>query len=117
MTSTLEAHVQSHRGVERKLWRTRAGLTLEGSGQIEVRTFDISKSGLGFIAPVNPVVRSLCVVHIRIPSPGSAGITRSISAVVVHSIFNGSEDGFRIGAQFRDLDRETILALGLFIDT
>jgi c-di-GMP-binding flagellar brake protein YcgR len=90
------------RGDPRRALRANAELLVAG-GKLEVRTLDISTSGIGIAASINPRVNqtfSILLAPVEDPR-GTARIEMAVS--VVHSILTQAEGEFKIGLRFGQL--------------
>lgn len=96
---------------ERRVLRSTATILVAGAPPLAVRTLDISASGLGIVAPVNPPVRLNCTVRVTLPLRPKGSVVHESKAVVVHSIFSNVEDGFKVGLRFVDISPEFAMAV------
>lgn len=87
----------------RRILRAPA-LVRVGDGPIQrCRTLDVSVSGLGLLIPLNPRQGTRCVLSFHMP-PGDDRLPPwTTPAVAMHSIYDGTENGFKVGMQFSDL--------------
>ena len=79
---------------------------------VETRTVDVSASGLGIIAPINPPTGMACNIRFLLPIHPERNVTISTTALVTHSVFTQAESGFKVGLMFTDLSPQT---LGLLV--
>ena len=86
----------------RKALRANAELLVEGR-RLEVRTMDISTSGLGIAASFNPRVDQTFSIFLA-PADSPRGTVRiEMPVTVVHSILTQAEGGFKVGLRFGQL--------------
>jgi hypothetical protein len=72
------------------------------SGAVNVRTLDISLTGMSVASPANVLVGSACTVDINLPASGGNRQRARLPARVVNCVMS-KVDGFRLGLQFADL--------------
>ena len=98
----------------RKALRANAELLVEGK-RLEVRTLDISTSGMGIAATINPRVnQSLSIFLAPADAPrGPARIEMPVS--VVHSILTQAEGGFKVGLRFGQLSPAALDAVKKYL--
>jgi hypothetical protein len=82
---------------------------------METRTMDVSISGLGIIAPVNPPSRTQCTIRFVVPIDVDRNVTITASAIVTHSVYTRADDGFKVGLMFVNMPAESTAVLGRFI--
>lgn len=91
---------------ERRVLRTPAKLQFGNQPAMDARTLDVSVSGLGLVAPVNPPQGTPCSVKFAVPTQADRFVTLSAQAVVTYSVYVRNEDGFKLGLMFSDLPFE-----------
>ncbi len=84
---------------ERKKFRSTAQLLLLGR-KFDVRTLDISVSGVGIICSTNPAAKTPCSIRLSLPMKSSGLRLLELQAMVVHSVFSSANDGFSVGLLF-----------------
>jgi hypothetical protein len=85
---------------ERKLMRVPAMLTFADGSSCEARTLNVSESGMGVVAPVNPRDGARVTVIFRLPTDPSSAPPLKVPADVRNSVLSGADSGFRLGLQF-----------------
>ena len=86
----------------RKTLRTLATVRV-GRQAFQVRTLDISASGVAIVAAVNPPAGMQLELEFLVP--GRKGVVPvRVRGQVMHSVLCGAENGFRVGVAFRELD-------------
>jgi c-di-GMP-binding flagellar brake protein YcgR len=88
---------------ERRGLRTTATILLGQTHSFEVRTVDISATGMGIVASANPKPGTVLDIRFSIPFPPNGQLPFESKARVVHSVFSSNESGFKIGLTFIDL--------------
>ncbi|MCX9157363.1 PilZ domain-containing protein [Niveibacterium sp. 24ML] len=102
---------------ERKPLRTTSYLRLPGSRPTAVRSVDISLGGMSIIATANPPSKTSCVLRVGLPA-GAQGIKLvEVEAKVLHSVFSGREDGFKVGLSFVNLGAEARQAISSYLSS
>ena len=88
---------------ERRALRVAARVSL-GPGQVfEVRTADVSSSGLGIVASANPKPGVTFKIEFVLPLRPSGTLNVEATVKVMHSVLARQEGGFKIGLQFLKL--------------
>jgi c-di-GMP-binding flagellar brake protein YcgR len=110
LTQNLEQNTaeQPEAGVERRksarrVLRTSAIVILSDSQTFEVRTVDVSTTGLAIVAPANPKVGVTFYIRFKVPTKANGAENFEAKVRVVHSIYAGTESGFKIGLSFIQL--------------
>lgn len=96
--------------------RVPARVILGESTEFEVRTSDISESGLGLVAAANPKIGTQFHVVFGVPGPTPLPSVIKAHVTVARSILAMDEGGFKIGVFFNSLDEPSISAIKRFID-
>ena len=102
------------RGAVRKALHVRARLTSAGKS-VEVRTFDISRSGLGIYAEFNPRAGLEVEVSCSLSKPGKDPQAFQARAKITHSVFTSDGRGFKLGMEFMHIDAASLQALSWFL--
>jgi len=102
------------RGAVRKPLHVRARLTAAGKS-VEVRTFDISRSGLGIYAEFNPRAGLEVEVALSLLIPGKEPKGFQARAKITHSVFTSDGRGFKLGMEFMSVDAPSLQALSNFL--
>lgn len=86
----------------RKTLRANAELLVDGR-RLEVRTLDISTSGMGIASSINPRIDQTFSILLA-PADAPRGPARiEVAVTVVHSILTRAEGGFKVGLRFGHL--------------
>lgn len=102
---------------ERKPLRTTSYLRLPGARPVAVRSVDIGIGGISVIAAANPPAKTSCVIRVGLPA-GALGIKLvEVQASVLHSVFSGREDGFKVGLNFVSLSAEARQAISSYLSS
>jgi hypothetical protein len=88
------------RKYERKIFRGTAQVQISSQQRITVRVLNISRSGIGIIAPVNLPNRATCTILFSMPSPLRGMESLEVQAAVIHRAPCKGADGFIIGLRF-----------------
>jgi c-di-GMP-binding flagellar brake protein YcgR len=102
------------RGAVRKPLHVRARLTAAGKS-VEVRTFDISRSGLGIYAEFNPRNGLEVEVSCSLIKPGKEPQAFQARGRITHSVFTSDGRGFKLGMEFLHVDAASLQALSVFL--
>lgn len=105
----------NRRQSERKSLRSKALLQFSGRSGLEVRTLDVSASGMAIVAPSNLPSAAVCIVQLVLPLK-KGRFPLQVNARVVHSIFSGTESGFKVGLQFLGPSPNMAAALAQYIE-
>lgn len=100
---------------ERKPIRTSALLSSSALPTLTVRTVDIALGGLCIIAPANLVTRARCDVLFTLPTRDYTSVQLRLEAAVVHCIFSGIDEGFRVGLRFTAVSAEVEAAIAQYL--
>jgi c-di-GMP-binding flagellar brake protein YcgR len=100
----------------RRILRTTATVILNESQTFEVRTIDISVHGMAIVAPANPQVGVVFYIRFKVPSKTKKAENFEAKVKVVHSIYAGSESGFKIGLYFIKLKPEFASVIQQYIE-
>jgi c-di-GMP-binding flagellar brake protein YcgR len=113
----IELIIQPHerRQHQRRVLRGPSQIQFENQPFMKTRTMDVSISGLGIVAPVNPPGKTTCTIRFLVPVDTDRQVTVTTSAVVTHSVFSGAEDGFKVGLMFTGLSAETTAILQRYV--
>lgn len=99
----------------RRIIRTRATVVLSGKFTFEVRTLDISVGGMCIVAAANPTPGTPMQITCHIPVTGMGTVQIDAHAKVIHSVFSGDEEGFKIGLSFTELPAHCKEAINKFV--
>ena len=110
-----EIEPNERRQHERRVLRGMSQLQFGKHPAMETRTMDVSISGLGIIAPVNPPSRTQCTIRFVVPIDADRNVTITASAIVTHSVYTRADDGFKVGLMFVNMPAESTAVLGRFI--
>lgn len=110
-----EIEPNERRQHERRVLRGVSQLQFGKNPAMETRTMDVSISGLGIIAPVNPPSRTQCTIRFVVPLEVDRHVTITAAAVVTHSVYTRADDGFKVGLMFANMPAETTAVLARFI--
>jgi hypothetical protein len=99
---------------ERKKLRSTAQLLLLGR-KFDVRTLDVSVSGVGIICSANPAAKTACSIRLSIPTKPSGFVLLELHAMVVHSVFSSANDGFSVGLLFVAPSAEAAAAISSYV--
>jgi len=102
------------RAAVRKALHVRARLSAAGKS-VEVRTFDISRSGLGIYAEFNPRAGLEVEVALSLAVPGKELQAFQARARITHSVFTSDGRGFKLGMEFVHVDAPSLQALSAFL--
>ena len=91
------------RTTERYARRITAYLLFPGHPPFAVRTADLSTLGVSVIAPVNLPAHPACAIQFDV---STESIGTEVRATVTHSVYSGSDDGFRVGFRFSSMTPE-----------
>lgn len=84
---------------ERRTYRTAATI-IAGGREFQVRTLDLSRSGLCIVAAINPQPNLRFRLRLRIDRQPQGPVTLEAEVQVVHSVLASHESGFRVGLRF-----------------
>ncbi|MCZ8236112.1 MAG: PilZ domain-containing protein [Inhella sp.] len=99
----------------RRLLKTTANVVVAGHAPLAVRTIDISRGGLGFVAAANPPANLVMTVRLTLPMPGARWVPIEVTGKVVYSVLSGRHDGFSIGLAFTSASTQTIEAIDAYV--
>jgi c-di-GMP-binding flagellar brake protein YcgR len=102
---------------KRKAFRSTAQLRIASGEILHVHTLDISAGGVSIVAAMNPKLKMSCVVLLNLPTNPFEKTTIKVPAIVVNSIYNSSESGFRIGLMFANVAPESQEIVTRFVNT
>lgn len=91
------------------LWRR------SGAEFVEVRTLDISATGIGLISDVNIPEGETCSVLLALPVAPGRSVNMQITGTVAHCILNGQTSQFNIGVSFVQLPPQTAATIKEFV--
>lgn len=103
------------RQYERKLLRVPAQMIVPGVGQISVRTIDISLGGIGVISDAKLPMMAEGMIRLSIPTMQQTVVDVICRATIMHCIYNGDLDGFKVGLKFTEMSMPTRDAIYRFI--
>jgi len=105
----------NRRLAERKLLRGKAALHFPDRPLMEVRTLDISTSGMAVVAPDNLPPSATCTIQFMLPlKKGRQPV--QLSGRIVHSVFSNAEGGVKVGMQFLNVPASTTAIVKQFIE-
>lgn len=84
----------------RRPLRNSAFIAFPDGRSIEVRAVDISVGGLAVVSEINLQTKSVHTIQIALPLKPKGIFSFKAEVEVMHSIFGGSEKGFKIGLRF-----------------
>ena len=116
---TAKAEPTPDRGAERRVderrtFRTHATV-LAGGQEFQVRTLDLSRSGMSIVAAINPQPNLRFKLRVRFDRQPQGSVTVETEVQVMHSVFSRQESGFRIGLRFLNISTELATAIANFI--
>ncbi|MDD0811724.1 PilZ domain-containing protein [Curvibacter sp. RS43] len=94
--------LQERRIQNRKLIRVPALLELSGRPPLNVRTVELSASGLGLACAVNLAPGLTCTVRLRLIG-GEGSVELALPGQLTYSVLSQRDGGFRLGVQFKNL--------------
>lgn len=80
--------------------RTQAYIVLGDGRQLEARTLDIGKGGMGIVTSINPPVGSQFGVRMTLPVHPKGNALFEAQVRVANCVLDGAEGGFRLGLEF-----------------
>jgi hypothetical protein len=112
--------ILSTAGPERRLTprrdlRMKALWRRPGTQFVEVRTLDISTTGIGLISDINVPEGETCAVLIALPVAPGRSVNMQITGTVAHCILNGQTSQYKIGVSFVQLPPQTAAAIKAFV--
>lgn len=107
--------VVNRRDAERRALRRMAVLLFPGGQQFEVRTVDISTSGIGIVVPANPPIRLVCRIRFSVPVGEKSQATLELKGQVTDSVYMAAEAGFKVGLRFLEIERSQLKTIGDFV--
>ncbi len=109
-----DVDVVDRRAHERKPLRANAALVI-ASRAFEVRTLDISKSGIGIATSINPRTGQTLSLLLA-PPDMPRGLARiAMPVVVVNSILTSAEGEFKVGLKFGQLSRDAVDVVRMYL--
>jgi hypothetical protein len=103
------------RQVERKPLSVRVRLALAGKPEVEVRSVDISHSGMSVVVEVNLSPGTTCNLAFTLPQPDSGQHKAQVAAVIAHCTYSSKRSGFVIGLQFKGVSADLQAALARYV--
>lgn len=100
---------------ERRLFRGGAVWAPVGQSPAQVRTVDLSASGIALVSSTNPPIGCRCRVHFYLPMREGGNKAVDLMATVARSSFSAAEGGFRVGLEFEAPDAEAMRVIKRFI--
>ncbi len=97
----------------RKTLRTPATVRVAGQA-LQVRTLDVSVSGVAIVAAVNPPAGMRLELEFLLPGRKGVVPVRA-RGQVMHSVLCGAENGFRVGVTFTELDDASRRAIEAYV--
>lgn len=111
-----EVQADERRRHTRRSLRGASHLQFASHPAMETRTVDVSASGLGIIAPINPPPGMACNIQFLLPIEPGRNLSLSATALVTHSVFTQAENGFKVGLMFTDLSTQTVALLTRYVN-
>jgi c-di-GMP-binding flagellar brake protein YcgR len=112
---SLEVFGGERRHQERWPLRTTATLLLPGGRTVEVRTFDISTTGVGIIAPVSPKIGTRLSVRVPVPQRPKGMVPFEAPVEVAHVMLSSGEGGFKVGMRYITIDPDALELITRFV--
>jgi c-di-GMP-binding flagellar brake protein YcgR len=100
---------------ERRTLRSAAQLALPGRPVQAVRMLHISAGGMGIVGPANLPAKTTGLLRLSIPRKSVGSDTFDVNVVVTHSVYAGSEDGFKIGLEFSNMPAAMSSAVSAYL--
>ncbi len=97
---------------ERKIFKAKAVLSMEGATAVAARTLDLGGNGMSLSLPYPLTVGNKGVIQFDLLIDGQAKPVRATGAVI-YCIFSNGE--FRIGFKFMNLDLLVLKAITRFV--
>jgi c-di-GMP-binding flagellar brake protein YcgR len=88
---------------ERKALRVSGQVLIPAQPPMEVRIVDLSRGGMGLVAPINMPAKLVCMVRASLPLRPSGSVVLEVQAKVVHCVLSSAHSGFLAGLQFERL--------------
>ncbi|RZL35561.1 MAG: PilZ domain-containing protein [Rubrivivax sp.] len=106
----------AERRVEERLPYRSSATVIAGGQQFQIRTLDLSRSGVCVVASINPPSGLRFRIRMRIDKqPGGGAVTVETEVAVVHSVLASQLSGFRIGLRFMNPNIELTRAVEHFL--
>lgn len=102
---------------ERRSLRGAAQLALPGRAVMAVRMLHLSAGGMGIVGPSNLPARTTGLLRMSIPKKTVGSDTFDVDIKVTHSVYGGSEDGFKIGLEFVNMPAAMVTAVSAYLAT
>ncbi|MCE4553188.1 PilZ domain-containing protein [Roseateles cellulosilyticus] len=112
--SSPTATAAERRVEERRAYRSTATV-IAGTHQFQVRTLDISRSGMCIVAAINPQPNLRFKLRMRLDRQPQGPVTVEADVQVVHSVLASQESGFRIGLRFVNPGSQLLGAVNNFL--
>ena len=103
------------RQTERRPLSVRVRFTLAGRPEMEVRSVDISATGMSVVVDLNLALSTACSVAFSLSQADGTQYKVALSASVAHSTYSGQRMGFVTGLQFRNVPSDTQSALARYV--
>jgi c-di-GMP-binding flagellar brake protein YcgR len=103
------------RQTERKPLSVRVRFTPAGRPEMEVRSVDISTTGMSVVSDLNLAASTACSVAFSLPQADGSSYKVTLTARVAHSTYSGQRMGFLNGLQFKSVPAETQAALARYV--
>jgi len=103
------------RQTDRKSLSVRVRFTVTGRPEMEVRSVDISPTGMSVVVDLNLALSTVCSVAFSLPQADGSPHKVALSASVAHSTYSGQRMGFVTGLQFRHVSADTQAALARYL--
>lgn len=103
------------RQTERKPLSVGVRFTPAGRPEMEVRSVDISTTGMSVVSDLNLAASTACSVAFSLPQADGSSHKVALSASVAHSTYSGQRMGFVNGLQFRSVPSDLQAALMRYV--
>lgn len=100
---------------ERRALRGAAQLALPGRAVMAVRMLHLSTGGMGIVGPSNLPAQTTGLLRMSMPKKTLGSDTFDVDVKVTHSVYGGSEDGFKIGLEFVNMPAAMVTAVSVFL--
>ncbi len=105
----------NRRTEERRPYRSTA-LAIAGGQEFQVRTLDISRTGLCIAAPVNPPLGLRFRLRMQLGHQPKGAVTLETEVQVMHSVLASQDSGFRIGLRFTRASPDLLRAVSHYLE-
>jgi c-di-GMP-binding flagellar brake protein YcgR len=80
-----------------------------------VRMLHLSAGGMGIVGPSNLPAQTTGLLRMSMPKKSLGSDTFDVDVKVTHSVYGGSEDGFKIGLEFENMSAAMVTAVSMFL--